>query len=429
MGEITIEGRFSEDTKEAILAAMISDLETAWGQDLPDEAASVVRDIYDPVATRLAKAQIDIGLVLDAAQIEHASGASLEVLAALIGVQRQQAKRARGTVTFSREQPADTDYVIKRGSIVQTGGSSPLKFYTTEQATLRETETSVDVPVKAEYGGAEWNVGAGAIRVIPGNIIGIEKVENQSSTFDGKDPEEDDELRERAQEQLANGARATGPALISAVKAVQGVTNVTILINDTPNENGRGYGLPPNSFEMIVTHDGEQKTLEDVAQSILETKAVGDYSVVGENGQQLDEAQDFVSNGEIETLLPNGQTHPVGFSEAVHKNIYVDASFTYDAVEYPGDDAVKDAIVDYIGGFKTSGFEQDGEISTNDDVLYGEVEFAIRTVPGVYDVSQLYIGTSANPTGTSNISVGAFEQAMCDGRSGAGQITLTSSEQ
>lgn len=428
MGEITQRGRFANDSKEVILDAMVSDLEASWGQDLPDEAASVARDIYEPVATRLAEAQRDIGLVLDAAQIEHASGAALELLCALIGVQRERAKKARGIVTFSRDEPADADYVIKKYSVVQTSGSTPLKFVTTEQATLHEGETSVDVPIEAEYGGADWNVGAGAIRIIPGNITGIHGVTNPEPTFDGQDPEEDDELRERAQEQLANGARATGPALVSAVKAVQGVTNVSILINDTPDENGRGYGLPPHSFEMIVTHDGERETLEDVAQALMDTKAVGDYSVVGENGQPLDESAEFVVNGEIETELPNGQTHPVGFSEAVHKPIYVDASFTYDPVDYPGDDEVKDAIVDYIGGWTSTGFEQDGELSTNHDVLYGEVEFAIRSVPGVYDVSNLYIGTSANPTGTDNIEVGAFEQAICDGREGSDHITLDSTE-
>lgn len=428
MGEITERGRFSNDSAEIILDAMVSDLEASWGQDLPDEAASVARDIYTPVATRLAEAQRDIGLILDAAQIEHASGAALELLCALIGVQRERAKKARGIATLSRDEPADTDYVVQKYSVVQTGGSTPLKFVTTEQATLHQGETSIDVPIEAEYGGSEWNVGAGAIQNIPGNITGIQSVTNAEPTFNGKDPEEDDELRERAQEQLANGARATGPALVSSVKAVQGVTSVTILINDTPDEDGRGYGLPPHSFEMIVTHDGKQETLEEVAQTLIETKAVGDYSVVGQNGQPLDEAAEFIVNGEIEAELPNGQTHPVGFSEAVHMPIYVDATFTYDAVDYPGDDEVKDAIVDYIGGWTSTGFEQDGRLSTNDDVLYGEVEYAIRSVPGVYDVSDLAIGASENSTGTDNIPVGAFEQAICDGREGAGYIALNSTE-
>lgn len=429
MGEL-IDGRFDEDTKEAIIDVMVADLEDAWGEDLPNESASVARDLYAPVAEWLAECQRNIGLVLDAAQIEFATGRALDLLCALIGVVREQAKTATGTVTFSRDTAATSDYVIKKGTLVQTDGSEPRRFETTEQVTLAEGTTSVDAAVKAEKGGTKWNVGAGTIILIPDPPAGLsgDGVNNAAETSGGKAAEQDDELRERAQEQLANGARATGPALLSAVKAVKGVTSVNILINDTADDNGRGYGLPSGSFEMVVTHDGTQQTMETVAQSLMDTKAVGDISATGVNGQSLDETLSWVINGEIITDLPNGQTHPVGFSESVKVDIFVDASFDYEEPEYPGDNAVKDAIVDYIGGYTSSGFEQDGELSTSDNVLIGEVEYAIRDVPGVYDVSELTIGTADAPTGTTNVDIGNYEQSITDARDGATELTFTTTE-
>jgi hypothetical protein len=427
MGDI-VDGRFQEDTVDAILDVMIADLEAEWDEDLPPGKSSAVRELYRPIATRLAQTQRDIGLILDASQVEYATGTALDLLVALIGVTRDGAIRAEGTATFSRSDPATVDYPVPQGTVVQTVSNTPLRYVTTEQVTLTEGTTSVDAKIEAEYPGAKWNVGAGMIDALDSSVSGIESVDNAEAIIGGVDPETDDELRERAQEELANGAKATGPALVSGVRSVEGVTNVTVLINDTPDENGRGYGLPANSFELIVTSDGQQDTREAAAQAVMDTKAVGDPSISGVNGQALDDSLSYVVEGEIETELPNGQTHPVGFSESVKVEIFVDASFTYDPEEYPGDEAAQDSIVDYIGGYTNSGFEQDGQLFTNDDVLYGEVEYALRSVPGVYDVSSLEIGLSDDPTGTSNIDIGAFEQAITDARDGAPNLTLTSTE-
>lgn len=56
--------------------------------------------------------------------IDFATGNSLDFLAALIGYKRREAKRATGTVTFSRSTPATSDIIIPAGTRVATSDSS-----------------------------------------------------------------------------------------------------------------------------------------------------------------------------------------------------------------------------------------------------------------------------------------------------------------
>jgi len=82
---------------------------------------------------------------------------------------------------------------------------------------------------------------------------------------------------------------------------------------------------------------------------------------------------------------------------------------------------VRDAIVDYIGGISSTGAEITG-LGVGDDLVYGEIEFQIRTVTGVYDVDELYIGTDPNPTGESNIAISNTEVALGSATNGSIEV-------
>ena len=297
-------------------------------------------------------------------------------------------------------------------------------------ATLdKQAEIAADCPIVAEEGGVEGNVGQNSITVFPdGKPFPGAEVTNPQQTSGGANRENDEELRARAQDELANGARATGPAIVSNVLAIDGVTDATIFINDTEETNGRGYNLPPHSFELVATTDGTDVTHQEIAQTLMDTKAVGDVSVTGENGDTLDTTKDFVTaDGEIHTDLPNGQEHPVGFSLSTKVDIYVDVDITVTDA-YEGDDDIRDSIVDYIGGWTTTGAEEDGELATGDDVIHSQVERAVMDVDGVYDINHVYIDTASPPSSTSNISLAGHEQAITDARSGDQHITMTTTQ-
>ena len=74
--------------------------------------------------------------------------------------------------------------------------------------------------------------------------------------------------------------------------------------------------------------------------------------------------------------------------------------------EYPanGDDLIKQAIVDYANGNLVSG----RGFSLADDVVYTRLYTPINSVQG-HEITDLRIGTSPSPTGTSNIAISATE--------------------
>jgi uncharacterized phage protein gp47/JayE len=408
---INEDGSFDGDTEEEILDAMIADARQYWSEDIKKSDLAVIRNFYRPIARRLAQAQNDIGLVLESTQIDNAEGPALDLLTSLIGVTREPAVRATGHVTFSRDNIAEMDYQIPAGTEVQTRSEPPIEFVTTEGTVIEEGTKSATAPIIAVEPGANGNLGSNTITALPVPLAGVQSVTNKENTEGGENRENDEHLRERAKEELAEGSSATGPALVTAVQQVEGVTSVSILINDTPDDNGRGYNLPANSGELVVTGG----TDSEIAQAILETKGMDSTLVAGVNGVEVPS---------VEATLPNGQTHPVSFSRANPVTIYIEADVQVDST-YESDDDVLDNIVKYVGGQTTDGFEKDGELGVTDDVLHGEIEYRIREIPGVYDVPSLKIGRTDPPDSTSNISIGSMEEANTDART---DITLNTTE-
>lgn len=571
------DGQFEAKTADAILDAMVADAKDYWDEDLNDTSLNVIRSFYRPIAKRLADAQTDIGLVLRATQIDNAEGQALDLLTALIGVQRDKAETATGYVTFSRDTPAESLYIASSETEVQTDGSDPEIFETTETVALREyddfedndiaeyegdlssftvqnntvledtyslegaatsgaeiyrdnvevnagtdfrfytqvgangisitrfsykdadnlyqitvddsndrvalevieggtketvvedtsaglladerltvkvrwgrtgdfsvrvldsndneltaidgtdtkhsgggigfksgdgtakkywdfyTSTAVTAPVQAVEAGPNGNTARDTISVMPDPPAGIEYVTNKNETSGGSQRENDEELRQRAKEELAEGSRASAPALINSIKALDGVTSVSIFTidNDSDNEN--------DGFELVV----EGGKTEEIAQTILTNMAAGDTSLAGING----------TTDSATAELPSGQELNVEFSRPQPIKIYVDADLTI-TDEFSGKDAVRDSIVDYIGGLFTSGNDSIG-LGSGDDVIFGEVEFAMRDVDGVHDISNLVVDTDDTPTGTSNITIADNEVATSDGTDGSLTFTTT----
>lgn len=403
-------GRFNEQVAEAILDAMMADAKEYFGEDLNESDEAIIRLFYRPIAERLAEAQEDLGLVLDSAQIEFASDQALDYLTALIGVTREPATKATGEVKFSRDSAASEDYIIPSGTQVQTDSSSPTAYETTASATLASGTTSVTAPVESLNAGVEANAGANTVVVMPDPPSGIQSVTNPADIIGGSDEEPDDELRERAQDELGQGSRASAPALINAMKQQADVKSVSIFINDSGTDNTGTGGLPDHSFELVVEGGNSQ----DIGQAILDTKAVGDTSYGGANGSPV-----TVTAG-----LPNGQTHDIEFSRPEVVQVYIDIDMDV-TDEYAGNDDVRDSIINYLGGLLSTGGDDPGELKTGDDVVYGEIEYQIRDIEGVYDINVLEIGTSANPTGTSNLTITDSQVATGDATDGSISINTT----
>lgn len=290
----------------------------------------------------------------------------------------------------------------------ETGG---IGFYNDGTGAVYFDEVSMSrasVDATADEAGAETNVGRDALTILSSSVPGVDTVTNPVAGENGRDEEEDDDFRERTKQELGDASASTLPSLISNLRGMEQTRSVTVIDNDANSADGDGR--PGHSFEPIVDVDSEYYT--DVADTIVDTKAVGDTSVGGYAGTSVTRT----------TELVNGQTKDITFSVPSQVLIRVDVALDKTS-EYAGDEQVQDNIVQYIGGELNSGANVSGEIGAGDDVIYYQVLEAIMDVEGVRDVTYLRMGTSQPPAGESNVTIADSETANTEARPGVLGIT------
>lgn len=286
----------------------------------------------------------------------------------------------------------DANDTFDGGDIGFYSETANCKYDNLSRAATSVTATASDV-------GGDTNVASGTVSVMPDAPSGVESVTNTTQATGGSDRESDPNLRARARTELSDGMRATQKAIINRLDKLDGTRSVSVLTNDTGSTDDEGR--PGHSFEAVV--EANDTYYDTIAQTIIDTKAAGDIPVGGYVGTKVTR----------DTSLPNGQVEQISFSEPASVTIYADAEV--DTVDgYLGDNAVADAIVRYIGGVLSGGGDEDGQIEVGEDVIYNGLLDSIMDVRGVHDVTSLQIGKSDNPTGTSNITMSAYEVATTD---------------
>lgn len=268
----------------------------------------------------------------------------------------------------------------------------------------------VSVDATATVAGSGSNVSADTLTILGSSINGIDETSNPLPSDGGKDRESDDELRDRAENELGEGIRATQVALISRLQQLDGMRSVSVIVNDSSSTDGAGR--PSHSFEAVVDIDSDH--YQSVAERILNTKAAGDIPVGGYAGTKVTETVELI----------NGQTKDINFSTPTDVKIYVDVSLTKTS-DYAGDERVQDEIVEYIGGTLNGGNSVSGKLGVGDDVVYNRVLSRVMDVPGVVDVSSLNIGTSDPPGSTSNLSISSTEVSVSDATDSSLDISST----
>jgi hypothetical protein len=288
-------------------------------------------------------------------------------------------------------------------------------------------ESAVSADIRAVEAGSEGNIGANQLSVMPSPVSGINDVFNRFAVGDtdlfdtdgdlftaGTNEETDTQLRERARRLSGEGGGASVNELLSAVRRVDNVTSIALFENASDADNTGSGGLPPVSFEMVV-NGGDSF---EIGEAIFETQAATARDYSGAYGTSVTES--------IEAI--NGQTFDTKFSRP--SVVAVDA--TIDIVhtsEYAGNAAVKDAIVDYVGGVDTNGEPVSGT-ETGENVRIDEVEDRVMDVEGVQGIDSG--GTSYTPSTTTDanglevISIADNEVGEVDGTDGS--ITVTTTE-
>jgi len=207
----------------------------------------------------------------------------------------------------------------------------------------------------------------------------------------GCNEESDADLVNRFLISKGRGASAIPRKIVANVWAVSGVRSVGYRHN---REDEEVEGLRRRSVELTV-YGGET---QDIAECLMNVVAAG-----------------IRTEGTVEVLVEDdyGQEHTMRFNRPTEKPVYVIATVTKDT-DFPvdGDDQVKDAIVQYIGGEDAGGALVTG-IAPADDVIASKIVSAIMGVAGVLDAS-ITLGFSADPEGTSNLTIAVSEMAVTD---------------
>lgn len=306
-----------------------------------------------------------------------ASGAALDTLVAINGLQRQPATASTATVTLTGTsgavisggavQQVSTGYLWSLPASVTIGSDGTAEAL----ATCQQLGPTIAVP--------------GDLSIIATPTAGWVSVTNAAAADLGRAVETDAELRARQAQSVANPSQTIIESLQGGIASLPGVSLVKVYQNDT-NETDEN-GLPPHSVEAVV-EGGEDY---DIAYQINLRKDDG----VSTNGTESETVVDAM-----------GQSHTINFSRPTQTPIYVSMTIK-PLVGYKGSDSIKAAVAAYINA-----------LGIGEDVYAAAIMVAaMQTMTSIsapeFNITTLHLGTSASPSGTADIAIGYRAKATC----------------
>jgi hypothetical protein len=229
---------------------------------------SVTTTLAEAFARELAVLHKQMEMIYQSAFVDLATNASLDHVAALLGLTRKDAKFAGGEVLFKRDTPAPGDITISAGTLVSTDRGQ--NFETTDKRTLRKGQLSVVVPIRAQVEGPEGRVEAGTIKNINRPIFGIEAVMNEAATFFATAKETDEEFRRRIKGTLERAGKATLEAIkYSLIEDLPEITENNIQVAERAEVPG------VVEVKLGLESIGDAGLVRRVEEAIFSAKAAG----------------------------------------------------------------------------------------------------------------------------------------------------------
>lgn len=223
------------------------------------------------------------------------------------------------------------------------------------------------------------------IDTISSPVSGWDSVTNPEASTVGRDKETDEELRVRFANAKEANAKGTIDAIYANLILLSGVEGVQVYENETNAVDANG--LPAHSFSTVILGGNSQ----EIADTIWDVKPAG-ITTYG--------------NTSVDTTDSQGIVHTINFSRPVEVDVYISITISQaegESLPSSAPDQIKDALSTYF----------DSNLSVGNDVIYSRLFIPIQSVTGV-QVDELTIGTSASPTGTSNIVIDFDEIANLD---------------
>ena len=306
-----------------------------------------------------------------------AIGTALDTLVAINGIARQPATASTATVTLTGTPGA----TISGGAVQQASTGYLWSLPTTVTIGL---DGSADALATCQQLGPVVAI-PGDLSIIGTPTAGWTSVTNADAADIGRAVETDAELRARQKLSVANPSQTILESLTGGLAAVPGVSMVRVYENDTNSTDANG--LPPHSIEAVVEGGDDY----DIAYQLNLRKDDG----VSTNGTESETVIDAM-----------GQSHEIKFSRPEQTPIYVSLTIKK-LLGYKGADSIKQAVADYINA-----------LGIGEDVYSaGVIVAAMQTMTSIsspeFTITNLTLGTTASPTGTSDIAIGYRGKATC----------------
>ena len=207
----------------------------------------------------------------------------------------------------------------------------------------------------------------GELDTIAVGVSGWNSVYNYVASDPGEDLESDESLRvRRAAAARVRKSRATDPAIEAALLDVRGVTSALVKSN-------RGFatdsdGIPGKSFNSLVIGGNDN----DIAQCIYENQPAGIQSY---------------GNTSVNITDSHGIEQQISFSRPTAVYLWVKVTYSlYDEEAFPGQDAVKAALVEWA----------EREYTLGKDVISTRINQGLYDVPGI-GVATCAVAVTENP--------------------------------
>lgn len=199
---------------------------------------SVTATLAEAFAREFAVLHKQMEMIYRSAFVDSATGASLDHVAALLALERKDAKFAGGEALFKRSTPADGDITIPAGTLISTNEGQ--NFETSDKRTLRKGQLAIVAPIRAQAEGELGRVAAGLIKNINRPIFGIESVTNEGPTFFATEKETDEELRRRIKGTLERAGKSTSNALkFSLIEEIPGINEGNVQVTEDAEIPGK----------------------------------------------------------------------------------------------------------------------------------------------------------------------------------------------
>lgn len=345
-------------SRYADLVSQYNDASKAiWGESVDTSQLSPLGHLHRQIALSLAEINETLQDVVDVTSAANASGAHLDHLFSLIDLQRQSAARSIVTLTYT----VSVDTTIPAGHRVRTAAG--VVFQTLSDLVFAGAGSD-DVSAECTEDGP-FDAAIGEVSTPVTTLYGLTSVTNAAAAIPGRLRETDPQFRTRHTSAVATSGEDDIASIYEAVSSVDGVSSVYVA------ENTDVHAI---TVSVIGGSD------DDVAAAINNNRTAG-ISTVGAESVNV-----FSS--------VTGQTVPINFYRADDEDFYVDLTLTKNDALFPvdGEAQIKAALVALIA-----------EYVIGQTVDYYALLAPVYTVQGV-TVSDLRIGWSPSPTGTSNLT-------------------------